>query len=191
MAWNPNIPQPTDALSQSQADILANFQALDALFDGGIQNFVLLPVQSSGPTTTSTEVALYSKVGISTLQELFFRRVSSGVEIDCTGSLQANLGWSRLPSGILLKWGFATVSARNTLATVTYNTGGTIPVFNNVFNVTAQVTFTGTSGSVQNNINIALGVGNITTTTFDVFGRAIGLPGGTPSYTINFLAIGN
>lgn len=191
MAWNPNIPQPTDTLSQSQADILGNFQALDALFDDGIQNVVLLPVQTSDPTTSSTQIALYSKVGISTAQELFLRRTSNGAVQDTTGSLQANSGWSYLPSGILIKWGFATVPNRNGIATVTYNTGGTIPVFNNVFNVTANVTFTGTSGSVQNNINIALAVGNITTTTFDVFGRAIGLPGSTPPFTINFFAIGN
>jgi hypothetical protein len=121
MAWNPNIPQPSDTLAQSQADILGNFQALDALFDDGIQNVVLLPVQAVNPTTTGTQIALYSKVGISTNQELFMRRTTNGAVIDMTGSLQSASGWSRLPSGILIKWGSATVAARNTLATVTYN----------------------------------------------------------------------
>lgn len=185
--WNPNIPQPTDTLAQSQADILGNFQALDALFDDGIQNVVLLPNQTSDPATSSTQIALYSKIGISTNQELFMRRTSSGAVIDCTGSLQANSGWSRLPSGILIKWGLATVPNRNSLATVTYNTGGSIPAFTTVFSVMVSQTFG--AGPSTGDLNVAVSAGNFTATTFQVFGRAIGLPN-SGSFDIRFFAIG-
>src|SRR5215475_2350101 len=156
MAWNPNIPQATDALSQSQADILANFQALDSLFDGGVQNFVLFPVQTSDPTTSSTEVALYSKIDSATSnQELFFRRTSSGQTIDCTGSNQATSGWSYLPSGLLIKWGTGTTT-QNTLATQAFP-GAPAPTFNNVFMVSASQTFA--AGPSQSTLNNALCVG--------------------------------
>ena len=187
MAWNPNIPAATDQLSQSQLDIQGNFQALNPIFNG-INNFLLFPVQGSGPTTSATQVALYSKAGITTNQELFFRRTSSGTEIDCTGSAQTSNGWSRLPSGILIKWGTAAVASRDSLTTITFPTGGTIPAFSSIFSVTANPTFS--AGPTVGDLNIALLVGNFTTTTFQAFGRAIGSPSTTPAFNITYYAIG-
>lgn len=185
MAWNPNIPQPNDALSQSQADILANFQALDALFNDGVQNWVTLPVQGSAPVTAAAELALYSK-SVSGTPQLFMRQQSNGAEFNFTSSLQASSGWSRLPSGILLKWGSSTPT-RNTLGTVTYNTGGSIPAFTTVFSVIVSQTFG--AGPSTGDLNLAVSAGNFTATTFQVFGRAIGLPN-SGTYDIRFLAIG-
>lgn len=186
MAFNPNIPQPTDALSQSQADILANFQAIAPLFDQGIQDFVILPVQGSAPTTAASELALYSK-SVSGTPQLFMRQQSNGTEFDFTSSLKADSGWARLPSGILIKWGPATVPSRNTLATVTYNTGGSIPAFTTVYSVMASQTFS--AGPSTGDLNVAVSAGAFTATTFQVFGRAIGLPS-SGSFNIRFFAIG-
>lgn len=186
MAFNPNIPQASDSLSQSQADILANFQAIAPLFDQGIQPFVILPEQGSAPTTAANEVALYSK-DVSGASQLFMRRESNGTEINFTSSLQSNSGWARLPSGILLKWGPATVPSRNSLATVTFNTGGSIPVFTAIYSVMVSQTFS--AGPSTGDLNVAVSAGNFTTTTFEVFGRAIGLPN-SGSFDIRFFAIG-
>lgn len=187
MAYNANIPQPSDSLSQSQADILANFQAIAPLFNQGIQQFIILPEQPAAPTTSANEVALYSK-DVSGVSQLFMRRESNGVELNFTSSSQTSNGWSRLPSGILLKWGTATLTSRNSLETVTFPTGGAIPAFTSIFMVTGSPTF----GAVPNqgNINMALSVGNFSTTQFQAFARAIGLPGSTPTFNITYFAIG-
>jgi len=185
MAFNPNIPQPSDSLSQSQADILANFQAIEPLFSQGIQDFVILPAQGSAPATGASEIALYSKT-VSGAPQLFMRQQSNGTEYNFTSSLQASSGWARLPSGILIKWGNATPT-RNTLGTVTYNAGAGIPVFTAVYSVMASQTFA--AGPSTGNLNVAVSAGNFTTTTFQVFDRAIGLPSGG-TYDIRFLAIG-
>lgn len=185
MAYNPNIPQPTDQLSQSQADILANFTALNPIFNG-VNNFILFPIQGSGPATSGTQVAVYSKTGITTNQELFFRRISSGVEIDMTGSAQATNGWSRLPSGVLIKWGTTTVT-RNTLDTITFPTGGTIPAFSSLFMVSAVQSFS--AGPTLSNLNCVISAGNFTNTTFQVYPNAIAAPT-TGSITITYYAIG-
>ena len=63
MAYQPNIPNASDQFSQSQMDIQGNFQSLNPVFMG-INNYLYLPVQGSGPTTSGTQVALYAKTGI-------------------------------------------------------------------------------------------------------------------------------
>ncbi len=188
MAYNANIPNANDKLSQSQAQIKANFQALAPLLEEGETPWIALPVQGSAPATDPNEIALYSKA-VSGVPQLFMRQQSNGAEFNFTSSLQATYGWTRLPSGILIKWGNETVPQRNQMATVTYNVGS-IPVFTNVFTVIATQYFTGTGGTVESRNNIAVSVGNFTNTTFNVFGRAIGTPGSTPSFDIRFLAIG-
>lgn len=186
MAFNPNIPQPTDSLSQSQQDILANFQAIAPLFDQGIQNFVILPVQGSAPATGASELALYSKA-VSGTPQLFMRQQSNGAEFNFTSSLQASSGWARLPSGILIKWGSATAPSRNSLATVTYNTGGGIPAFVAVYSVMVSQTFA--AGPSTGDLNVVVSAGNFTTTNFQIFGRAIGLPN-SGSFDFRFFSIG-
>lgn len=132
MAWNPNIPQPTDKLSVSQADILANFQALDPIVNG-VDQFVLLPVQGSAPTTSATQIAIYSRVSALTgIAELALRRPSSGVITEFTSSTQSNNGWTRLPSGILLKWGQGTA---NGLTTITFPVAASVPAFTQIFSI--------------------------------------------------------
>lgn len=164
MAWNPNVPQSTDALSQSQVDILGNFQALDALFNDGVQNYVILPVQSTDPTTSSTEIALYSKVGITGSQDLFIRQVSSGAVIDMTASNQATTGWTYLPSGLILRWG--AVGVTSTTQTYTLPTGGGIPAFNNIFQIFV------TPRDTSSNTNFTIGLRSITgTTAFTVYSQ--------------------
>lgn len=185
MAFQPNIPLATDQLSQSQLDIQGNFQALDPIFNG-INNFLLLPIQGSAPATSGTQVALYSKTGITTNQELFFRRISNGAEIDFTGSLQATDGWSRLPSGILIKWGTATVT-RNALTTVTFPTAGTIPAFAATYMVSAVQTFA--AGPTLSNLNCFISAGNFTTTNFQVYANASIVPL-TGTISVTYYAIG-
>lgn len=155
MAFNANIPQPTDTLSQSQADILANFQAIAPLFVQGIDPFVIFPVQGSAPSTGASQLAIYSK-DVSGTPQLFMRQQSNGTEFNFTSSLKANAGWTYLPSGVLMKWGRVGITLNN--QPITLPTGGGIPAFTQIFNI--QLTPVDTT-----NNNFSLGLRSITGTT--------------------------
>lgn len=71
--FDPNIPQPRDLLSNSQGDLLTNFQQLntqfgvnhvpfdDASADKGKHKFVTIVEQSNDPETNVDEQIIYSK----------------------------------------------------------------------------------------------------------------------------------
>lgn len=195
MSYQPNIPQASDRLNDSQGDILGNFQAIQTLVDVnhydfasglmGKHKWVSFPIQASGPGTTSTEMALYTKNGLGGTPEMFVQFPSSGTEVNFTESAQATNGWTRLPSGILLKWGTASAT-QNTDNTITFPVSATIPVFTAVYSVTVNQTYMGAGGGGNNN---ALSAGNFTATNFTSFPRAIGTPNGNV-ISICYFAIG-
>ncbi len=184
MAWQPNIPQGTDQVDISQADIQGNFQALDPIFNG-INNFLKLPVQGSAPTTSASQVALYSANDGFGSPQLFYEAPSSAFVVNLTGSGQATNGWARLPSRVLIKWGTIDVPV-NTLTTVTFP-AGSIPAFASIFYVSATQTFA--AGPTTSTLNTSVSSGNMTTTTFQVWPNATTAPlSGTIS--IRYMAIG-
>ena len=130
MAWNPNIPLATDPVDISQGDIQANFTALDPIFNG-INNFIILPIQGSTPTTSASQVSLFSANDGSSNPQLFYGPPSTATAVNLTGSGQATNGWARLPSKILIKWGTTNVPV-NALTTVSFP-AGSIPAFTSIF----------------------------------------------------------
>jgi len=74
MSYNPSIPTGTDFLLQSQAQIRANYQDINIVWDDnhfnltqnnenqGMHNVLTMRPQSVDPTTDATHVALYNKV---------------------------------------------------------------------------------------------------------------------------------
>lgn len=153
MAYQANIPQATDQLSKSQGDLLGNFQAIKTLIDVNHVDFssgdegkhfvVTLPNQSTSPPTGYTflagEVGLYnfinpSGTGGTGANEIYLHTSQSGAaviaEVPLTASNQASVGWCYLPSGLILKWGVASVSSS---ATVAINGPGLGPNFTNTF----------------------------------------------------------
>jgi hypothetical protein len=140
MAYNANIPQPTDQLSDSQADLLANFQAIQTLIDVNHYDFnnanqgkhfiVSMPPQASAPPVAfaAGEVGLYSFINATTGQsELYINKTNEATvtQIPATASTlsltsapaQGTEGWSYLPSGLYITWGAMTVNG-NTLVTL-------------------------------------------------------------------------
>ena len=141
----PNIPQATDQLSVSQGDILINFQGINTFLNvnheafpsanAGKHKFVSFPVQAGNPGTTPTELAMYSKTStLSAAPELFIQRANNGTVVEFTSSSQTANGWTRLPSGILLKWGTQALTGV-TPQVITFPVGANIPVFNLCLNV--------------------------------------------------------
>lgn len=139
-AFQANIPQPTDQLSDSQGDLLGNFQAIQTLIDVNHYDFassnqgkhfaVSMPPQASSPAITfaAGEVGLYSYVNATTSQsELYINKTNQATvtQIPATASslsitsapVQGSAGWSYLPSGIYITWGSTTVNG-NTLITL-------------------------------------------------------------------------
>jgi hypothetical protein len=207
------IPNAIDQISRSQSQIQTNFASIKTLIDVnhvdfsdgvnyGKHNFVTFPVQATAPTFASGEVGLYNKLPASPypltgVDELFVNKIVSGgsaVQIPLTASILStnnapgftSSGWSYIPSGILMKWGTFTAT-QNTLGTVTYAFGSTIPVFTQVF--TIQITQTFGAGPSTGELNDAVSAGNYTTTTFQIFPRAIGTPN-NHVHSYSFLAIG-
>lgn len=133
-----------------------------------------MPEQSPSPATAANEMALYTvQSALTSVSELVVRRESSGTQIEFTSSTQATNGWTRLPSGILIKWGTVSVS-RNTLSTVTFPVAATVPAFTSIFSVTGNQTFS--AGPSLGDLNTAPCIGNFSTTDFEVYSRANGLP---------------
>lgn len=169
MAYQENKPQAADLLSQSQSDIQQNFAELKTLIDinhgtfaaadEGKHKYVTFPEQAADPTTAADEVAVYSKLStLSAQSELFLRNENNGTVVEFTSSGQAATGWTRFPSGILLKWGTGNVNA-NAAATVNFDT--TEP-FTTVYNV--LVTRQGQAGDAG-----ALYYQSFTTTSITVY----------------------
>lgn len=198
MAYNANIPQPTDLLSASQPQILANFQALQTLIDvnhvdfasgnQGKHAFVEMPVQFPVPVTIAAEVGLYCQTSAITAQpELVFSRqfgstAPAAVQItEFTSAGWTNPGWARLPSGILLKWHSGIGFGGATTKVVNVNTD--VPGSPNfITTLTILITPIDTVGTFNNVMSIR----NITFPNFTV-----GVPAIPPAtVTFAYLAIG-
>lgn len=131
MTYSPTIPGPTDLLSQSQADILTNFDQANLImgvnhvnFDNslpagavpanrGKHNFVTLLKKAADPATTNDEIAIYSKdVGAGVIRE-FLRQQNNGAVIQTSGPnpVIAVPGQTYLPGGIIIKWGRDIIAA--------------------------------------------------------------------------------
>lgn len=194
MAYQSNIPQPTDQISVSQADILNNFIALSTFLninhvdfasaDQGKHKFVSFPVQAVAPVTTGTEVALYSKTSaLSGLPELFFREASSGNEYEFTTFGIGPDGYVRTPAGVLIKWGNASA---NGAAAITFPVGPTIPVFTSVYSAQVSVN---TIGGGNTDPDRFVTVNAISTTQLTVFGSARSTTGAAAT-NFTYLVIG-
>jgi hypothetical protein len=121
-----NVPVTGQSLASSRDPINANFSTIGTTFsvnhipyldgsgNGGWHQFVQFPSGVPvGVTNNGTnQVALYANVGPqSGVPELFFQRNNLGANTgySITEFLGATDGWTRLPSGIILKWGFMNI----------------------------------------------------------------------------------
>lgn len=189
MAYQANIPQPTDLLSQSQSDLLNNFQALQTLIDvnhvdfasgdQGKHKWVTFPLQGAIPPAGSGfgagELGLYNATSpLTTQNELYINKTNqvTVVQVATTASIlssnsapaQNSFGWTMLPSGIVLKWGnFSGFTGLNTVTLTTSAADG--PTLNQILSV--QLTPYNTSAG---DVNFAVRLANIISNTqFNVY----------------------
>ena len=130
MTYNAGIPQPTDLISNSQAQILANFAQINSQFGGttpttggdhdgfnngsgngtGMHNQVTFKANVSAPSLTRNSVAgvagLYSNLvnlGSASGAGLFFQNATQNIQMTGPFSAAAE-GYTTLPGGIILQW---------------------------------------------------------------------------------------
>lgn len=207
MAYQNNIPQATDQLSVSQADILNNFAALSTFLninhvdfasgDQGKHKWVTLPVQTPSPPIAfgAGEVAIYSFLNPTTSQnELYINKTNQVTvkQIPATASILSLTsapasnagGWTYLPSGLLLKFG-SSAGTLSGLVTVTPTDG---PAFTQMLTVLV----TPYNGTSTGDLNFAVRLVDINAaTTFRVyFSSRTGTGAASGQTGLQFLAIG-
>jgi hypothetical protein len=123
--YNAAIPQPGDLLSQSQADILNNFDAINtfvavnhealnsvAPHAEGKHRQIEMPVQAAvvGTDVTQWAMKVVNNTLVAPAPAIWLTPPVSaqhpaGTAYDITTALFADPGWCRLPCGIIVKWG--------------------------------------------------------------------------------------
>jgi len=190
MAYDQNIPQPTDTPAASQPQLLANFQEINTLLgvnhvafnlaDQGKHKWVTFPEQVVAPATLATEVALFGIQSAETgIEELTYRRANNGVQIPITERDGTVNGWSMLPSGLLLKWGQSTVNGAGTI-----DANG----FGKAYTTLYHVMVSNASDTVASDTYVT--GGTIAGTTFDVACMQRTVANSAVAVTFNWLVIG-
>lgn len=130
MAYNANIPQPTDKISNSQSDLLNNFIEIKNLVDvnhetfgsanQGAHKFITFTDQtaSGAPATAGTNIDMYN-LPISGVQHLYIKR-AAGTPVPFTQSSNLGNGWTYLASGLIIAWGQGTIAASSGEQAVVY-----------------------------------------------------------------------
>ena len=194
------VPVPGQTLANSRDQISGNFNVIDVAFqvdhvdynltNQGMHNRVSFPTQSMIPTPLAGIVQLYSQVSSITGQpELVFAHQLGSTApvvariVEFTSAGWANPGWTRLPSGILLKW--HTGISMASLKSLTINLNSDVPGSPNFVSTYADFPATTSPGANYNNI---IGIQTLShpNVTFAQFGL-VNPPAGT---TISYLAIG-
>lgn len=201
MALN-NVPLAGQTLGQTQAPINQNFSVIDTAFqvdhedynttNQGMHNRVSFLAQSPAPTPLAGIVQLYSQVSSITSQpELVFAHQLGSTAptaaqiVEFTSAGWANPGWTRLPSGIMLKWhaGISMASMSTLAINLNADVAGS-PNFTNVFSVFLTPANPGSSSKYNTVIVVQSIVGFVVT-----FAQQ-GLVNPPSGYTISYLAIG-
>lgn len=152
MAYFNNIPQPTDAINNSQPQLLSNFAAIKTLIDinhgtfgaadEGKHKLVTLPVQAAAPVPAAGDGCIYNKLfaGTAKNETHIHNQTQAGTAnipmsasiLSTTAPVAAMQGWTYLPSGIQMRWE-SSPFAFNGLYTHTVNPA--YPAFTQIFAV--------------------------------------------------------
>ena len=162
MAYDSTIPKSTDKPSRSQPSILGNFGTINTAntvnhealgsANQGKHKYISFPAQIGAPPTppfVSGEPGMYAFANVATSQnEIYISKKNQVTDtlipmtassLSITSAPAANTaGWSMLPSGILIKWGYGATTGLQT--TVTYDS--TVP-FGAVFSTVITSTHGG------------------------------------------------
>jgi hypothetical protein len=199
MALN-NVPLAGQTLGVTRVPINQNFSVIDTAFQvdhvdyntiqQGMHNKTSFPTQSSIPAPQAGIVQLYSQVSAITGQpELVFTHQAGSTApsaaqiVEFTSAGWTNPGWTRLPSGILLKWHSGIGFGGSGSVTINVNTD--VPGSPNFTNLLTMQSTTLDSSASYNNV-VSISIISFPNVTFSKFGG----PNPGSSVTIAYLAIG-
>lgn len=135
--YTANVPLTNQRIKETTTIINDNFQALNTylandhieITDATVakritHKQVTLNTLGAGPTTSASQMAIYTKL-VNAIPELFYRRASSGTEVQLTVANQNPIkattnNQSFLPGGIIIKWGTAQFAAGQANSNVTF-----------------------------------------------------------------------
>lgn len=180
MAFKANIPQSTDQVSISQADLLANFQEIDTFVAVDHAAFNTANAgkhyfnQAAAPAAASaTQVGIYCK-DLGGAPELYINKSAS--QVPFTKSLKAADGYTCLPSGVIIKWG---TGVANNGVNAPINFAGAVDApFTQPPTVTLSQFWPG--GATDHTVFLSA----VTATQLTVYGRAVA------AETYHYIAIG-
>lgn len=196
------LPNPGQTLGNSRPGIYSNFVDIDTAFqvdhqdynttNEGMHNRVSLLTQNPVPAQMAGIVQLYSQLSALTAQpELVFARQTgsspAAVQItEFTSAGWANPGWTRLPSGILLKWKSGINMASLPTVAVNFNDLTQFPgspPFTSIFSVF-------NSSQCASKYNTVINIQSVDGTGFIYTFQQNGLASAPSGFTIGVLAIG-
>lgn len=190
-----DTPLTGESKSYTQPLIRENFSSIETAWnvdhieiddatDYGKHNCITLPEQAAACSTGANEGVIYAREGAySTATELCFRRESDGTIIEFTGGTLNEPGWTRLPSGLLIKWG---ISSATGYTLITFPVATTIPAFTSIFQVSAM-TYGNAAGNTDT--DTAIRVDSFTITNFYAYGSARSTTGSKLT-SFSYIAIG-
>lgn len=190
MTYQPNVPQGTDPILQSQGQIRPNYQEINKVFSKnhvginedlkGMHSVLTMRDQTGDPATTATQIALYNKL-VSTIPNLFYAPNNSQTPIQLTypslnTTQSSNDKYSFVAGPFVVYMGKKSAVTNNQLVTL-------LPITTLIYvGLTAvNVTNFGLGSSVPIPTNIAANSFNISIGTIpvganvDVFYLAIGV----------------
>ena len=196
-AYN-DTPTAAQRISASQSLIQTNFASLSTVNDvnhvpitdaqAGKHIKVDFTNSATHPAVSATDVLLYNyDNALTAQQELYVKRTgalaTAGVPFTARGG--TTVGWTYLPSGLLMKWGFGSATAG--LYTYTFPVGATIPAFTTIYNMQVTTSYVNVSdgdGFVRLNAFAA------PWTTFTVYASHRTTSGAFGPVAFSYLAIG-
>jgi hypothetical protein len=137
MTFQPSIPQPGDLLSKSQLDLLNNMGALNAAF--GIDHTPFSVATNSGYHKAIHMIPQEVPLAVTGIDQLFSQKFDDGYANDTMlyqltgGNLLTQLtrniapkandnGYTYLPGGFILQWGFINTPPTSSYQTLTFST---------------------------------------------------------------------
>jgi len=145
MTFDPNVPQASDLISDSQSDILTNFQQLNAIFgsnaaadhyqwdavtNAGLHKQITLPVaRTTDPTLSASNTGMiYTKTVSGAAQPFFAGWNGTATVVSPLGAsgstpifTPGTNGVFRFPGGIMFQWGTFVRVGTPTLTNVNFN----------------------------------------------------------------------
>ena len=173
MAFNPLIPQASDRIKDSQSAILENFTTLNNVLNvnGPYLDFsaaAAVPTLGAGHVGIITQTSTYT--GNSELCTLKGAIAQEFTGYGAVGGPNYE-GWTRLPSGILLKWAQGEFTGGTLF---TWPVAASIPAFTTVFH--CQVTTRALTDGANTDAYVLLKTFNTTTATLYISQRTAVAP---------------